>query len=262
MSPSAWTDAAAYERYVGQWSRIIAPQFVDWLGASPGLAWLDIACGTGALTAAILELAQPASLNGVDPSPVYLGAAQANIKDARVRFRQGKAEALPYPGYSFDVVVSALVLNFIDAPRALVDQQRVVKAGGMIAAYIWDYAGQYEYARLFWDAALTVDSNVESYDPRRRFPLCGSVALDDVFRQSGLAEVQATAIDSTASFPSFDAYWQAIDARQGSMAEYLSSISEETRAQIRAGLSKRVRRDADGAVHLNLRAIAVKGRVC
>jgi len=97
MSPSAWTDAAAYERYVGQWSRIIAPRFVEWLAASRGLAWLDIACGTGALTAAILELAQPASLDGVDPSPVYVAAAQANIKDARVRFRQGKTEALPYP---------------------------------------------------------------------------------------------------------------------------------------------------------------------
>lgn len=262
MSPSAWSDATAYERYVGQWSRIIAPRFVHWLAAPPGSAWLDIACGTGALTQAILDHKQPSTIDALDPSPAYLRAAQANLKDPRVRFRQGAAESLPYPDATFDITVSGLVLNFIDAPRALAEQRRVTKPGGTIAAYIWDYAGAYEYARLFWDSAHAVDPGVTPFDPRQKYPLCGSDKLDDVFRKSGLADALTIPIDATASFSTFDAYWSAIDARQGSMAEYLSSISDATRAKIRGELATRVRRDADGGVHLNLRAIAVKGRVC
>ncbi|HEV2689407.1 MAG TPA: class I SAM-dependent methyltransferase [Bryobacteraceae bacterium] len=262
MQQTAWNDGAAYERYVGQWSRIIAPRFIAWLAAAQRLTWLDVACGTGALTEAILFGAQPSAVDAIDRSPAYLEYARGHISDQRVRFEEGSAESLPYPDSSFDIAISGLVLNFIDARRAVAEQRRVTKPGGTIAAYIWDYADGYEYARLFWDAAIAVDSAAAAYDPRVLFSLCQGAGLGGLFRENGLTEVETTHLDATASLPHFDAYWQALDARQGSTAEYLSRIGDATREKIQRELSSRVRRDQGGAVHLNLRAIAVKGRLC
>jgi len=260
MPATAWSDAAAYEGYVGQWSRLIAPQFVEWLAAPPSLRWLDVACGTGALTEAILHTARPTGVAAIDRSPGYLDFARQQVSDPRAQFETGSAEALPYTDSSFDIAVSGLALNFLDASLALAEQRRVVKEGGTIAAYLWDYAGAYDYARFFWEAAVAVDPTAESYDPRRRFRRCNGAGLEQLFAEHGLTEVVATNLDATASFPTFDAYWQALDARQGSMSEYLSGISEETRAAVRTNLSARVSREASGAVHLKLRAVAAKGQ--
>lgn len=262
MHQTAWTDAAAYESYVGQWSRIIAPMFVQWLAPQSGLTWLDVACGTGALTSAILNSAQPAAIDAIDRSQAYLDYAREHLPDPHVRFQLAAAESLPYPASSFDAVVSGLILNFIDADRVLAEQSRVAKPGAVLAAYIWDYAGAYDYARLFWDAALAIDPAAAKYDPRHRFAIHDATALQRLFTSRHLENVDTIFLDAQASFPNFEAYWQALDARQGSMAEYLSGITGETRAAIRQGLSANVQRDANAPVRLRLRAIAVKGRTC
>ncbi|HYL78994.1 MAG TPA: methyltransferase domain-containing protein [Bryobacteraceae bacterium] len=262
MQQTAWNDAAAYESYVGQWSRIIAPMFVQWLSPPPNLKWLDVACGTGALTSAILNSAHPAAIDAIDRSPAYLNYAREHVPDPRAHFQLGTADELPYPASSFDLAVSGLILNFIDADRALAEQCRVAKPSATIAAYIWDYAGAYDYARFFWDAAAAVDPAATEYDPKRRFVLHHADGLRQLFTNHALADVDTTFLDAQASFPNFDSYWQALDARQGSMAEYLSAIGEETRAAIRRNLAAQVQREENAPVRLRLRAIAVKGRMC
>jgi ubiquinone/menaquinone biosynthesis C-methylase UbiE len=144
-----WNDALGYEAYVGHWSRAVAPRFLAWLALPTGLRWLDVACGTGALTSAILARCGPEEVVGLDASAHYLAAAQGSCQGPRARFVVGDANVLSFPSTSFDVSVSGLALNFIAFDRALAEQHRVVRSGGTIAAYVWDYAGEYEFARRF-----------------------------------------------------------------------------------------------------------------
>src|SRR5215217_3474508 len=167
-----WTDDP-YEAFIGRWSRLVAPEFLDWLHMRTGLRWLDVGCGTGALSAAILERFDPLTVDGCDPSEAMLPSARAHAVDPRASFRVGEAGRLPYDSGQFDVVVSGLVLNFIpDVSQGLVEMARVVTPGGVIAAYVWDYADGMQLLRLFWDAAMAVDSSAASLDEGRRFPLC------------------------------------------------------------------------------------------
>jgi ubiquinone/menaquinone biosynthesis C-methylase UbiE len=167
-----WNDAAGYESYVGHWSRAIAPRFLDWLHAPSPRGWLDLACGTGALTSAILAHCNPAEVVGLDSSAAYLDSAKESCRDPRVRFVAGDATAVPFAPANFDVAVSGLALNFIPFDRSLAEQHRVVRSGGIIAAYVWDYAGGYEFARRFWDAALSIDPRAATYDPGRKATIC------------------------------------------------------------------------------------------
>jgi ubiquinone/menaquinone biosynthesis C-methylase UbiE len=136
-----WAVGDAYERYVGRWSRIAADAFVDWLAWPPGGAWLDVGCGTGALSASILRRATPTSVTGVDSSLSYVKQARRMLTGDGARFSLGRAEHLPVRSQRFDVVVSALALNFVPAPEAaLAEMVRVARLNGLVAAYVWDYA--------------------------------------------------------------------------------------------------------------------------
>ncbi|HRA51899.1 methyltransferase domain-containing protein, partial [Actinotalea sp.] len=153
-----FADADAYEAYMGRWSRLVAPVFVAWLGAPAGLRWLDVGCGTGSLTAALIAGATPASVLAVDRSEAFVAAARRAALDLRVSVEVAAADALPVPDRSLDAAVSGLVLNFLpDAPAAVREQLRVVVPGGRVAAFVWDYAEGMEPLRHFWDAAASVD---------------------------------------------------------------------------------------------------------
>src|SRR3990167_8161616 len=134
-----WASGDAYEPYVGRWSRLVSREFVAWLGLPAGLLWLDVGCGTGALSQTILERAAPREVVGVDPSEGYVAHARAHLSDPRGNFRVVDAQALPFPDAAFDTVVCGLVLNFVpDKQRALGEMRRVVRGGGTVAAYVWD----------------------------------------------------------------------------------------------------------------------------
>lgn len=252
-----WNDAVGYENYVGHWSRSLAPRFLAWLAVPHQRAWLDVACGTGALTAAILEHCNPAEVVGLDSSADYLAAAQEKTRDPRVRFLAGDATALPFPSTCFDVALSGLALNFIPHSRALTEQHRVVRPGGIIAAYVWDYAGGYEFARRFWDAALAIDPRAATFDPGRKATICSQQNLQEALETAGCAEVQTCVLDGTGEFPSRDAYWHAFDGRQGSTSEYLSLLSDEERSRLQASFLSTL--SSQGPVTLKIRAFAVKG---
>ncbi|MGH8668040.1 MAG: class I SAM-dependent methyltransferase [Burkholderiales bacterium] len=256
-----WERGDPYERYVGRWSRRVAPRFLSWLGLPSGRRWLDVGCGTGALCAAIADQCSPATLAGVEPSEGFLKTAQQHLA-GRAALRSGNAAAIPFDDGSFDAVVAGLVLNFVPDPRAaLAEMARVTSAGGTVAAYLWDYGGKMELMRFFWDAAAALDPDAAGLDEGLRFPLCRPEALAQLFRGAGLERADTTALDVPTPFESFDDYWQPFLGGQGPAPAYAMSLAEPARARLRERLRKRLPARADGSITLTARAWGVRGVV-
>jgi SAM-dependent methyltransferase len=255
-----WASGDAYELYVGRWSHLVARDFVDWLGVPAAGRWLDIGCGTGALSQTILDRAAPHTLTGIDSSEGFVAYARRAIADARAEFLNGDAQALPVDDSAFDAVVAGLCINFVpDVSKATAEMLRVTRPGGTLAAYVWDYAGEMQMMRRFWDAAVALDKAALDNDEGRRFPVCRPEPLGQLFKGAGLSNVQVRAIDVPTVFKDFDDYWTPFLGGQAPAPAYCMSLSEDRRA----ALKKRVRtampfRD-DGSVHLIARAWAVRG---
>ena len=194
----AWQAGDRYEAYMGRWSRRLAPRFLDWFGAGEGRDWLEVGCGTGALSAAILAQCDPASLIAVDQSEGFVASARATVPDCRAEFRVGDALTLPVNSASRDVIASALVLNFVaDKHKALVEMKRVARTGGMIGFYVWDYpGGGVEFMRAFWNAATDLDPSARDLTEGRRFPFCTPDRLMDLASNAGLGPVDCIPIET------------------------------------------------------------------
>jgi len=254
-----WELGHSYERYVGRWSRPVASEFLRWLSVPRGLRWLDVGCGTGALSAAILEHGAPAAVIGVEPSDGFRATATTNL-DGRATVLAGDATSIPLDDGAVDVVVSGLVLNFVpDSRAALAEMERVACAGGTIAAYVWDYAGEMQLMRAFWDAATELDPAASAADEGRRFPLCAPEPLRAVFAAAGLASVATTAIDVPTRFADFDDYWQPFLGGQGPAPAYAMALDEDARSRLREAVRARLPIAADGSIALIARAWAVRG---
>lgn len=257
-----WASGAAYEPYVGRWSRLVAREFVAWLAVPAGARWLDVGCGTGALSQIILEVASPGEVIGIDPSEGYIAYAREHIPEARARFLVGDAQALPVAGATYDAVAAGLMLNFVSDPnRALTEMRRVARAGGTVAAYVWDYAGQMQLMRYFWDAAVALDPAAFPLDEGRRFPICQPEPLAHLFWAAGLQGVEVRSIDVATTFRDFEDYWSPFLGGQAPAPGYTMSLSEERRAALREYIRARLPIAADGSIHLIARAFAVRGFV-
>ncbi len=253
-----WERGNPYERYVGRWSRRVAPLFLSWLNVPGGRRWLDVGCGTGALCAAIVDRCSPSSVTGVEPSEGFLDTAKGNLA-GRAVLHQGTATAIPLSDASVDVVVSGLVLNFVPDPRAaLVEMARVAGQGCTIAAYVWDYAGRMELMRYFWDAAVELDPAATKFDEGVRFPMCHPEALEQLFAGAGLKEIEVRAIDIPTLFADFDDYWQPFLGGQGPAPAYAMSLDETARARLRDGIRERLPTGANGSISLTARAWATR----
>jgi SAM-dependent methyltransferase len=256
-----WRSGDAYEPYIGRWSRPAARDFVRWLALPPGAWWLDVGCGTGALTAAILADASPAAVLGVEPSDAYRAVARQRVRDERVRFEPGDAGALPAADGACDAVVSGLVLNFVSDPAAgLAEMARVARSGGTVAAYVWDYAGRMELIRCFWDAAVALRPQDRERDEGRLFPLCRPERLYDLFTAAGLADVEARSIDVPTVFHDFDDYWRPFLGGQGPAPAYAMALDDAERDALRERLRSTLPTQNDGSIRLTARAWAVRGR--
>jgi len=256
-----WVRGSAYEQYVGRWSRQIARPFLSWLSIPEGRRWLDVGCGTGALCAAIVDRCSPSSVAGVEPSEGFLEAAKGNLGD-EVALHQGSATAIPLGDASVDVVVSALVLNFVSDQRAaLLEMARVATKEGTIAAYVWDYAGKMELIRFFWDAAVELDPGAATLDEGVRFPLCRPEALETLFASARLKDVQVKPIDIPTPFANFDDYWQPFLGGQGPAPAYAMSLDDTARARLRDRIRERIPTRANGAISLTARAWATRATV-
>jgi SAM-dependent methyltransferase len=256
-----WTGGDDYEAWIGRWSRKVAPRFIDWLAIPDDGRWLDVGCGTGALTGAIVERAHPTSVLAVDPSADFVDVAARMQTAERVRFAVADASALPVETGSVDVVVSGLVLNFIpDLTGALKEMRRAAACGGTVAAYVWDYAGRMDLIRRFFDAAIAVDPGAAGHDEGIRFPICAPDRLRDAFETAGLTAVDVDALDIPTRFRDFDDYWAPFLTGVGPAPGYAVSLAADVRAAVRSRLEETLPIAADGSIELIARAWAVRGR--
>jgi SAM-dependent methyltransferase len=252
-----WAGHAAYEAYIGRWSRRVAATFVPRLGVPPGRRWLDVGCGTGSLAAAVLADAEPSGVVGIDPSLGFLAGAVAN---AGAAFCAADAQALPFAGDTFDAVVSGLALNFVPDPaRAATELARVARPGAVVAAYVWDYAGGMQMLRHFWDAASEVDAAAAAVEEGRRFALCRPEPLADLWHGAGFPAATVAAIDVPTVFAGFDDYWRPFLGGQGPAPGFVAALPEDRRAALRELLRSRLPTQDDGSIRLTARAWAVQG---
>jgi SAM-dependent methyltransferase len=254
-----WAEGEAYEPYIGRWSRLVACEFIDWLAQPSGAHWLDIGCGTGALTQTIALRGAPAAVTGLDPSERFVRFARRATPDGRTSFRTGGVEALPFPDTTFDAVVSGLVLNFVANPaRAIAEMRRVLRPGGTAAAYVWDYAGEMQLIRHFWNAAIALDPTARTLDEARRFPLCECQQLVALFKAGGLDRTECRVLDVPTVFKDFEDYWSPFLGGQGPAPTYCAALSDERRDRLRERLRNALPIEPDGSIRLIARAFAVR----
>ncbi|MBZ0297651.1 MAG: class I SAM-dependent methyltransferase [Anaerolineae bacterium] len=243
---------------MGRWSAEVASRFLTWLKATPDQRWLDVGCGTGALTRAIASAARPHLIVGLDPSWDFLRYARQLTSKAS--FVVAGGGALAFSDQSFDVVVSGLALNFIPVPeQALAEIYRVVKPGGVAAAYVWDYAGEMEFLRYFWDAAVALDASAASLHEGRRFPICQPEPLHQLWQRAGFHHIIVEAVDIPTVFDSFEHFWQPFTIGNFPAPMYASSLDDDQRDRLMAHLRATIPTAPDGTIHLNARAWAVTG---
>ncbi len=256
----SWSAGGAYDPYMGRWSRRVAQQFLIWLDVAPDSHWLDVGCGTGALSQSILELAAPKSVRGIDRSEVFVSYAREHVRDERARFESGDAQGLPVESGSYDAVVSGLALNFIPDPtQAVADMKRALRSNGLLAAYVWDYANKMQMLRYFWDAVIALDPDAGELDEGPRFPICRPEPLRTLFSSAGLQDVQARPIDIATHFKDFDDFWSPFLGGQGPAAGYVASLSEERAGELLERLRSILPFALDGSIPLEARAWAVRG---
>lgn len=250
-----WSSGELYESYVGRWSRRVAEEFLGWLDLPDGLRWLDVGCGTGALTSTILRTASPSEVLGVDPSAGFLEHARQTVQDERVRFDVRGAGDLP--DESFDVVVAGLVLNFV--PDRIGALRRMRAIGKTVGVYVWDYADQMQLMKYFWDAVLDLRPADREHDEGARFPFCNPEGLERLFAEAGLSDITTRAIDIPTVFTSFDDYWNPFLGGQGVAPAYLRSLEQPAQDALREELQQRLPVAEDGSIHLIARAWAARG---
>ncbi len=255
-----WESGRQYESYMGRWSREVAVEFLRWISAPEGSAWLDLGCGTGVLSSLILEQTSPSEVLAIDPSEGFIAFAKEQIVDPRINFRVGNALSLPSPSEALDVVVSGLVLNFLpDVGASPNEMRRVTRAHGMVAGYVWDYAGGMGMLRHFWDAAAALDPAAGELDEGNRFPLCDPDRLEGAFSGAGLRDVEVRAIDVATVFESFDDYWEPFFSGVGPAPGYVSSLDQGMQSNLENRLRAALPVEADGSIELAARAFAVRG---
>ena len=252
----------AYERFMGRWSRALAPRLIRVAGIRDGDAVLDVGSGTGVLTAAVAAAAPSSRVVGVDPAAPYVAFAQALGLGARVTFEVGDARQLRFADRGFDRTLSLLVLNFIPEPgAALAEMIRVTRPGGTVAAAVWDYGGGMDMLRVFWDEAIALAPDMDWRD-ERHMPLSRQGELGALWRRHRLEQVSEEAIVVPTRFASFDDYWTPFLDRQGPAGAYAAALPASGREQLRARLRRRLLGDGpDRPLLLKARAWAVRGTV-
>lgn len=259
--PDQWTAAASYEDFMGRWSRLLAPRFLEWLQPQAGLHWLEVGCGTGSLTGAVCREAAPASLVACDPAAPFIEHARGRVQDPRATFVVAGVGALPDRAGGYGSITSLLALNFFPDRRAALHEMRALAANGAtISACVWDYAGRMEFLRYFWDAARAEGTDAVVLDEAERFPDCNPEALDCLFRDAGLEQVRCDGIEIPTRFADFEDYWRPLMGGTGPVPSYVASLDPDRRAALRRRLAASVPGNSAGEIELVARAWAVCGR--
>jgi SAM-dependent methyltransferase len=255
-----WDVGATYEEFMGRWSRPVAGEFVRWSEPEPGWNWLDVGSGTGALVEAICATARPTTVVACDPSAPFIDSARKRVADSRVTFEVAGVGSLPLRDGGYDAIVSGLALNFFPDPTlALQEQLTAVRPGGLVGAYVWDYAAGMEFLRHFWDAAIAVETRAAGVDEGHRFPICRLEALEPLFRSAGARAVRGIAVGIPTAFSSFEDYWRPFLGGTGPAPSFVSTLTDEQRRALKMELERRLPIQKDGRIELEARAWAVVG---
>jgi ubiquinone/menaquinone biosynthesis C-methylase UbiE len=251
-------DGAGYERMMGTWSRFAGDIFLDWLAPAAGLRWLDVGCGNGAFTQAIVDRCAPAAVEGIDPSEGQLAFARERPAARLATFRQGDAMALPYADRGFDTVTMALVIFFVPDPvKAVAEMVRVTRPGGAIAAYAWDMLGggftlEPVYVEL---RKLGITPLLPPSAPASRM-----AALRGLWTDAGIEDVETREITVQRTFADFEDFWSTSvlsTTMRPTLAKMTPGEVEMLRSRVRAQLPP----DAAGRITCGARANAVKGKM-
>jgi len=251
-------DGAAYERYMGKWSQLVAGSFLEWLDAGSGMRWLDVGCGNGAFTETLFQRCAPVLVQGVDPSEGQLAFARKRLASRAAQFHKGDAMALPFPDNSFDAAVMPLVIFFVPDPaKGVAEMTRVVCPGGIVTAYAWDMAGGgFPYETLQAEMrAMGVAPLVPPSPEASRID-----AMSELWMAAGLDEVDTREITVQRSFADFDDYWATILGGP-SVGPKLAAMTPGDIAKLKARVRARLPTDATGRITYRARANAVRGRV-
>jgi SAM-dependent methyltransferase len=254
--------SAGYERFMGRWSRLLAPAYIAFVGIKDGDRVLDVGTGTGALASALEATTTSSEITGIDPSEGFISYAKKHAKSDRVRFEVGDAQALRYTDASFDQTMAQLVMNFVpDHHKAIGEMRRVTRPQGVVSACVWDYDAGMEMLRFFWDEVVALDPAAAPKD-ERHMKLSREGQLSELWKKAGLVNVQERPIVIEQSFASFDDYWAPFLTGAGPGGAYVVSLTDERRRQLEARMRQRLLGNReDGAFVLNARAWCVRGEV-
>lgn len=251
-------DGAAYERMMGQWSRIAGNVFLDWLDLDSRLRWVDVGCGNGAFTELLVERCDPTGVEGLDPSPEQIAFAQQRPCASLARFRQGDAMNMPYANDDFDAAIMALVIFFVPEPaKGVAEMCRVVKPGGVVAAYAWNVLAGMSPGGEFRDelAELGISTPLPPSAEASRLD-----TMETLWREAGLVDVATREISVERTFADFDDAWE-ITTLVPSLAPTIAAMEPSKVEVLKQRLAARLTPHADGTVTCSASANAVKGRV-
>lgn len=248
--------ADAYGQFMGRFSEPLAERFCGWLDPEPGQRVLDVGCGPGALTAVLADrigAGDRGSISAIDPSDSFVAAVKDRLPG--VDARPGSAEAIPFGNSGFDCTAAQLVVQLMEDPEAgIAEMARVTRPGGIVAATVWDFAGEAAPVSVFWRAARVIDA-----DPPRGPDQPGGSRehLERLLAGAGLADVESTALTVSLEFASFEEWWGPFTFGVGPPGAYLAGLGAGRRAELRAACARQF---PDGPFTMLVRAWAARGR--
>jgi ubiquinone/menaquinone biosynthesis C-methylase UbiE len=251
-------DGVAYERSMGGWSRLAGEVFLDWLAPRAGLRWLDIGCGNGAFTEVLVDRVAPAEVQGIDRSEAQLAFARTRPAARTAQFRLGDAMAVPFDDRRFDAAAMALVIHFVPDPaKAVAEMARVVVPGGMVAAYVWDFAASGEPTD-----PVAAELRAMGFALARHPSLDASrmESLRQLWTGARLTAIETREITVERSFSDFEDCWTSLSLTPN-VAPTITALNPSEVERLKAGVRGRLPGDDAGRITCAARANAITGRV-
>ncbi len=258
-APNLFNDGKAYERLMGRWSRLAGEKFLDWIDPPQHLRWIDVGCGNGAFTEVLIARCSPAAVTGVDPSDGQLAYARTRPGAKLAQFRVADAQALPFADHSFDAASMALVITFIpDAVKAAKEMARVVKPGGWVATYMWDFENRglpLAPIGVAMKSLGMVLPNPPNIDTARR------ETMRAIWEAAGLTAIETAVIRIQVAYSDFNDFWESNSVPVGPSGKAIADLTPDERERLKARLREQLPIASDGRITYDASANAVKGKV-
>jgi ubiquinone/menaquinone biosynthesis C-methylase UbiE len=258
-APNLFTDGKAYERLMGRWSQVAGEKFLDWIDPPKNLHWIDVGCGNGAFTEVLIARCSPAAVTGIDPSDGQIDYARTRPGTKTAQFRVGDAQSLPFADDSFDAASMALVISFLPDPlKGAAEMARVVRPGGWVATYMWDFPGG---GFPLWPVAEAMKSLGMTAFARPNTDASRRDDMRAIWEKAGLRSVDTEVIRIRVAYSDFEDFWQSNTLPVGPAGKAIQDLSPSAKDQLKARLREQLPTGADGGIAYEAFANAVKGRV-